>query len=168
MHCALRLLHFADKLAAAAFSAQPDFGLPPVAPPVAKRVQDRPDVHQHADQYDGQRDDDGEQERVQHRLLRLYAMRTASVAPGKFTEAMAWAHEMATYIEKKCGCQYRVSVPIGGNPYRIRWTTELAGLTELGELLSKLSGDQHYPPMLKQASDLFMATSSDDEIWQIV
>ncbi|HKM64693.1 MAG TPA: hypothetical protein VJY39_19610 [Acidisphaera sp.] len=98
----------------------------------------------------------------------ITVLRTRTIAPGKVTDAVAWAHEMAAYFEKKFGCPNRVSMPVGGHPHRIRWTVEVAGFAELGEMLKKMQGDAHYAQMVAQASELFMAGAVDDEIWQAV
>ena len=50
-------------------------------------------------------------------------VRTASIAPGKTTEALAFAHNIAKLVDKLTGVKVGVSMPVGGNPFRIAWVS---------------------------------------------
>ena len=50
-------------------------------------------------------------------------VRTANIAPGKTAGALAFAHEIAKVVEKITGLKVSVSMPVGGNPFRIAWVT---------------------------------------------
>jgi hypothetical protein len=45
--------------------------------------------------------------------------RTASIAPGKSGNAVAFGHQIAKYLKEKYGATLEVLMPIGGSPLRI-------------------------------------------------
>ena len=51
--------------------------------------------------------------------------RTASIAPGKSTSALAYIREMAAYMKSTYGVDYEVLIPIGGNPNRVAMSTPI-------------------------------------------
>jgi hypothetical protein len=44
-------------------------------------------------------------------------------SPGKVAEAVGFAHQDAKLVEKITGLKVGVSMPVGGNPFRIAWAT---------------------------------------------
>ena len=60
-------------------------------------------------------------------------VRTASIAPGKFGDAVAFAKQISEFVRRQYGVQLEVLMPVGGNPYRIAWRAEYEGLvSQLG------------------------------------
>ena len=91
--------------------------------------------------------------------------RTASIAPGKFRAAMAWAHEVATYGKGKTGVEFKIEMAGSGNPGRIRWVAQVESMAIHEQVKNKLVGDPKYLDLLEKAADLFIADSSVDEFW---
>lgn len=93
-------------------------------------------------------------------------VRTASIAPGKFAEAMAFAHAVAKLIKEKFGAELRLNVPIGGNPNRIAFVAVYANLSEFETQMTKLTADADYMKMLATNAPNFLPGSVFDEIWR--
>jgi hypothetical protein len=68
-------------------------------------------------------------------------MRSASIAPGKIGEAIAFAREVAKHIKERHGVTLELLMPVGGNPSRISWHASYAGLAEWEALASKILSD---------------------------
>jgi hypothetical protein len=94
--------------------------------------------------------------------------RMASIAPGKLTGALAYAHEIAAFIMDKHGFEVLVAMPIGGNPYRIGWSTRFENLGVMEEKMAGLMKDPAYHALQVKAADLFNAGSLHDEVWKIL
>jgi hypothetical protein len=94
--------------------------------------------------------------------------RTASIAPGKTGDAMAYAHHIAKYVKDKHGTTFEVLMPIGGNPARIAWHARLASLAEWETLTTKLLADRTYVELVSQNSALFLPGSVRDTFWRSV
>ena len=92
--------------------------------------------------------------------------RTASIAPGKNAEAMAFAGEICGYIKDTVGLDVGVYVPIGGNPLRIGWVADHDNLQSLEDTLEKLAGDSGYNDRIEEAGNLFIAGSLGDMLWK--
>lgn len=95
-------------------------------------------------------------------------VRTASIAPGKIAEAMAFAHTVAKLIKEKFGADLRISVPIGGNPNRIAFVATYPSLSEFEAVMVKLVADADYMKMLATNASSFLPGSVFDEIWRSV
>jgi len=95
-------------------------------------------------------------------------VRTAGVAPGKTSSAIAFAHEIATYMKTTYGVELQVLRPIGGNPQRIAWSARYKDLAALEHVNQKILTDKHYWEIVGKASDNFIAGSMRDSIWQTV
>jgi acetyl-CoA carboxylase alpha subunit len=48
-------------------------------------------------------------------IVTITFVRTATIAPGKVAEALAFAHQIAKLVEKITGLKVGVSMPIAGN-----------------------------------------------------
>jgi len=59
-------------------------------------------------------------------------------------------------------------MPIGGNPYRITWTSRYQNLGELEEKNLKMLADQKYIELLTVGNDIFIAGSAFDTIWRVI
>jgi hypothetical protein len=94
--------------------------------------------------------------------------RTADVALGRFSKALAFAHEVAAYVKKKTGVELGVGVPIGGNPNRIGWSAQYENLAALEATMAKLMSDPKYLEMVAKGADNFIAGSAFDAMWRKV
>jgi hypothetical protein len=95
-------------------------------------------------------------------------VRTASIAPGKLGDSIAFAKQVSAFVEKQTGVLLGVMLPVAGNPHRIAWRAEYATLAAMEEANSKLMGDPKYLEMLSKGKDLFIAGSLHDAIWRTV
>ena len=93
-------------------------------------------------------------------------VRTASIAPGKVADALAFAKEISTFISKQYGVQLQVMMPVGGNPHRIAWRAEYANLGVMEEFQAKTMADPKYQKLLASGSANFIAGSVNDSIWR--
>ena len=91
--------------------------------------------------------------------------RTASYTPATFGATMTFAQQITVYVKELLGIDVRVTLPVGGDPSRIRWTVEYASLGALEEAMRKALGDPQYVQMVAEASDYFIDGSIVDEIW---
>lgn len=96
----------------------------------------------------------------------IHWTRTASIAPGKLTAAQAFAAEATAYLKAHHGQDFTVSMPIGGNPNRIRWAGQLPSLAAYEAYTAALRADAGYAAVLAKGSDLFIAGSIHDEFWR--
>ena len=95
-------------------------------------------------------------------------IRVASIAPGKITEALAFAHEVAASFEKHTGMKLQIMVPVGGNPQRIAWRAEYENLGALENVQAKLLTDAKYQELIARGSGYFIAGSLFDSIWRTI
>ena len=95
-------------------------------------------------------------------------IRTASIAPGKFPEAMAFAKEITEHLKKQHGLKLEVMMPIGGNPQRLAWRAEYESLAAFEQMQTKIVADQKYWEMITKGGTAFIAGSLNDSIWRTV
>ncbi len=93
-------------------------------------------------------------------------VRTASIAPGKVGEAIGFAHQSAEFLKAKYGVETGVSMPIGGNPFRIAWVSMHASLAAFEERSSKMMSDPEYLALVATAAGIFLPGSAHDELWR--
>jgi len=98
----------------------------------------------------------------------LYFSRTASIAPGKASEAIAFGHLIAKYIKETYGTDLVVLVPIGGDPNRISWRTHYASLADFEAITTNLMTDKLYMEMVAKQSNTFLPGSIRDDLWRTV
>jgi hypothetical protein len=60
----------------------------------------------------------------------------------------------------------RISIPVGGNPNRIRWSSDHENLAALEAQQGKLLSDPKYMDMVAKGADNFIPGSIHDEIWR--
>lgn len=96
----------------------------------------------------------------------IFWTRTASIAPGKLAAAQAFAAEAVAYLKSHHGQEFIVSIPIGGNPNRIRWSGQLESMAAYEVYSAGLRADPGYAEVLAKGSDLFIAGSINDEFWR--
>jgi hypothetical protein len=93
--------------------------------------------------------------------------RTATIAPGKLSGAMAFAGKIAEHV-KSTGVTLQVMTPVGGNPMRIAWTGTYDSLAALEAHQAKLMTDKAYLALITEAGQLFVAGMTHDDIWRSV
>ena len=95
-------------------------------------------------------------------------VRTASIAPGKVGDALAYARKISEYVGKKHGVQMEVMMPVGGNPHRVAWRIEFANLGAMEAFQSKLLLDAKFMELSSKAGANFVAGSLNDVIWRTI
>ena len=99
-------------------------------------------------------------------MITMY--RSASVATGKWMSALAFAKQIAAYINDTTGTEVGVAVPVGGNPMRVGWVARYESLGALEATMGKLMADPKYVDMAATGGGNFIAGSVHDEIWRAV
>lgn len=94
--------------------------------------------------------------------------RTASIAPGKTSYAMAYGHQIAKYIKEKHGTTFEVLMPIGGNPARIAWHARFENLAQWETLTAKMLADKECMEIISKHADAFLPGSVHDSIWRTI
>jgi len=92
--------------------------------------------------------------------------RTMATTGEKFAGAVRFAHECAAYIKSKTGVDFKVEVPVGGNPMRFRWIAQLESLSAFEQVNAKLMSDPKYMDMVAKTTQHVLPGTSLDEIWQ--
>ena len=92
--------------------------------------------------------------------------RIASIASGKTSSAIAFAHDIAAYIKKTYDLELEVLIPIGGNPQRVAWSARYKDLAAYDAVGSKLISDKQYWEIVGKGADNFIAGSIRDSIWR--
>jgi hypothetical protein len=95
-------------------------------------------------------------------------VRTALIAPGKFSEAMAFAKEVSGYVKSKHRVEVSVMLQLGGTVGRIGWRSEYKNLGAFDDTHTKLLGDPGYQELIKRAADLFVAGQTQDSFWRVM
>jgi hypothetical protein len=95
-------------------------------------------------------------------------VRSASIAPGKLGDTLAFAKQIVDHIGKNFGIKLEVMLPIGGNPNRIAWRTEYANLAAFEDFMTRSSADPKYAELVKSGSMNFIAGSVNDAIWRTI
>ena len=102
----------------------------------------------------------GKEERHDYNVL------TATIALGKIVEALAFAHEIAKLVERLAGVTVGVSVPVGGNPFRIARVSMEPSLAAVDATWAKLMGSADFMKALEGAAALFLPGLAHDEMWR--
>jgi hypothetical protein len=92
-------------------------------------------------------------------------VRTDSIAPGKLVEALTFAQQIAAFVEKIIGHKVGVSVPVGGNPFRVAWVVALPDLAALEASFKQLQSNPEYMKRIEAAGSYFLPGEARDEIW---
>lgn len=96
----------------------------------------------------------------------IHLMRTVSVMPGKLGNALAFSKQVTEHIATTHNVGLTMLVPVGGNPFRIAWTSTYPDLGALGDFQAKLLGDRKYAEIISGAADSFIPGATTDEIWR--
>ena len=92
--------------------------------------------------------------------------RTASVAPGMFSAAIAFANEIKAQVKASAGVDLQIAIPVGGNPNRVAWVSSHENLAQIDTVTQKLLGDQKYQELLKKSAGIIVPDTTSDEIWR--
>lgn len=95
-------------------------------------------------------------------------IRSAAIAPGKGGDAITFAHTVAKHIHSKYGVKLTVSMPIGGNPNRIGWSTSYENLADWEAFSANLMADPDYLAAVAANSATFIAGSVHDDLWRSI
>lgn len=98
----------------------------------------------------------------------ITTIRTASIAPGKTGDAIAFANQMAKLAKEKYGKTFTLLMPVGGNPGRIAWLATYESLTEWEALMAKVMADAEYWEAVAKNSATFLPGSVNDEFWRTI
>ena len=94
--------------------------------------------------------------------------RTISIAPGKNVAAIGLAHQIAAYLKTLLGTDVEVLTPIGGNPFRITWSSRYPNLAEFEVKTAKMVADQKYMQLVVSGLDNFVPGSVFDTLWRVI
>jgi hypothetical protein len=92
--------------------------------------------------------------------------RSAVVLPGRLSNAVVFAKQVAAYVKDSTGIGVSVSMPVGGNPSRIGWASRYDNLGALETVMGKLMADPKYMEKIAKGGENFIAGSMHDEIWR--
>lgn len=95
-------------------------------------------------------------------------IRTASIAPGKTGDALAFANQIGKHIKETYGITVEVLMPVAGNPNRVAWHAHYENLAQLEALGTKLLADTEYMGLIAKNSATFLPGSVHDEIWRTI
>jgi hypothetical protein len=98
----------------------------------------------------------------------IHFMRSASIAPGKIGDAIAFAQGISKYIKDTYGTAVEVLMPIGGNPSRIAWYANYDSLAQWQDIADRSLRDPNYQEMLAKNSATFLPGSVHDDIWRTI
>lgn len=93
--------------------------------------------------------------------------RTACIKSGMMGNALAVAQEFVATMKQVAGVDTRVELPIGGNPWRIRWTIQYADLNAMSTSNMKLMANADYLALLGKIAEYVISGASTDEIWNV-
>jgi hypothetical protein len=91
--------------------------------------------------------------------------RTACVKSGMMVDALGVAQEFVALMKKVAGLDVRIESPIGGNPWRIRWTIQYADLNAMQAATTKLMANADYIALLSKIAEYMISGASVDEVW---
>lgn len=96
----------------------------------------------------------------------IHLTRTSCVMPGEMGNALAFSKQVTEHIAATHQVALTMMFPVGGNPFRIAWTTTYPDLGALGDFHAKLLGDRKYAEIIAAAADSFVPGATTDEIWR--
>ena len=95
-------------------------------------------------------------------------IRSASIAPGKTSDALAFANQIGRHIKENYGVTVELLMPVGGNPNRIAWRAQYESLAQWEAMAAKLLADTEYLGTIAKNSATFLPGSVHDEIWRTI
>lgn len=91
---------------------------------------------------------------------------SAGTMAANLPELLKLAHEIAKYVKGKTGVEVKVQIPVAGNPWRVRWTSESESLAAHEQSMSKLMSDPKYMELAARVTPLVIPGSALVELWQ--
>ena len=68
-------------------------------------------------------------------------VRVACVKPGKQGAAMTFAKEISAFLKGSYHLDMEILRPVGGNPYRVAWSTRYADMAAMETITTKMLAD---------------------------
>jgi len=97
----------------------------------------------------------------------VYFVRTASIRAGKAKEALAWAAQIATYVNQKHpGFNVQVLHNVAGPLNQIHWVGTCESLAAFEQIFMKLQTDPSYEALVAGAPELFVEGSAVDNLYR--
>ena len=93
--------------------------------------------------------------------------RTACVRNGMMAEALSLAQDFVPLMKTVAGLDVRIELPIGGNPWRIRWAIQYADLNAMQDATTTLMAYPDYIALLGKIADTMISGASVDEVWTV-
>ena len=93
-------------------------------------------------------------------------IRTFSIMPGKTAEALAFAHQVTKHVKETHGLDISLSMPVGGNPYRIAFVSVAPNMSELEANIDRLAKDAEWEKLIVGNAGNTIPGSVHDEIWR--
>ncbi len=94
-------------------------------------------------------------------------MRTAAFAPGKRGEALAFANQIAKYLNEKHGGTVEVLTPVGGDLDRLAWRLNYESLAQWEAQVANFLADPDLLGMAEKGMPTFLPGIHDD-IWRTI
>lgn len=91
--------------------------------------------------------------------------RTACVKNGMMANALGVAQEFIPIMKKVADLDVRIELPVGGNPWRIRWTIQYADLNAMSSATTMLMANTEYVSLLGKIAEYLISGASLDEVW---
>ncbi len=92
--------------------------------------------------------------------------RIACVQAGKMGPAMAYAHEISSYLKDTLGLKIEIAMPVGGNPSRIAWSVRYASMAAMETAQDKMQTDIQYQQLVAKGAELLISGATRDSIWR--
>jgi hypothetical protein len=93
-------------------------------------------------------------------------IRSVNCLPGKFSEAVVWAKELAAIVARVTGREVKVASAIGNDPNTICWIAEFENLGQVEDDIAKYSKDGSFLGIVARSADLVLPGSTRDQIWR--
>lgn len=98
----------------------------------------------------------------------IHFTRTASIAPGKMADALAFAGEVTDYLASAHDQKLQLMMPVGGNPHRLCWYSSYENLGAMEKFQAKTMADPKYLAILSKGAGIFIAGATHDDIWRSI
>jgi len=95
----------------------------------------------------------------------IFFVLTISIAPGKNADAIAFAHKATQYTKDKFKRDTQISIPIGGNPNRIAFSSRYADLAEFESVATQMMADGDYQKLVAGNAANIIPGTTHDEVW---
>ena len=94
--------------------------------------------------------------------------RTSDIAPGQLAPAIGFARKVSSCLEAEYGRKIEVSMPVGGNPFRLHWSSTFESLEQYETFNTKVMQDKKYVDLIVSASACFIAGSARDTLFKTI